>query len=226
MRKGDIPGSYLLADETGGATLTTVLSGSPGMVVKEYHGSEAPFAGWQVIRGVPRPSSAIVVEQPAKDSWSVAVWAFANEQMATPRMIRQPQRTRWVSSGDWKISLPTWSAMFEIEWRHGRVSVMDDKKRGVKGSLQVHAPSDVGGQIRAIQEAFGRIVKKYPKSADFQRRYKASLFLLLAVGFQGVFFFALRRVSPQSYVLFRVGSVAGWVGVYLWLTMVRWKSWP
>ena len=113
MSAGEIPGLYELKSINSDTALTAFLFGSPGMVIKQARGSFKPFAGWEVI-GSPKPTSAMVVEYPSKNSWGVAVWSLKNTSGPTLEFAGQPYMKYWGSTDRWKVVLPTVSNTISI----------------------------------------------------------------------------------------------------------------
>ena len=68
LRKGGVPGAYVLQARGSPMQLKMFISSAPGATLREFTGSRLPFAGWQVVGRMPRAAPAIVIDQPARDS--------------------------------------------------------------------------------------------------------------------------------------------------------------
>ena len=86
--------------------------------IMQFRGSFAPFAGW----AANRPASAIVIEQPANDSWAVAIWSIQDGISSTSQFKGPPSMESWKCPEKWKIVLPFASGGMNI-WRE------DNQKR-------------------------------------------------------------------------------------------------
>jgi hypothetical protein len=229
MSEGRIPGSFELVSESTDAVLTKFILSSPGAHIQQTRASEATFLGWQVVGGIPRPASAIVVEQPADDSWAVAVWSLDDGRPGTPQLTEQPAMSSWDGPEEWTIVLPLESGSVRVLRKADRVSVADEAAKDAD-QLILKAPTPVDSEIRALRSAHERALARYPKFSDhMDYRAKATYLCILLFLFQEAFFAVYRRHSTKHYTLLRGLSVLGWAGMGIWLVVIRAPliaSWP
>lgn len=62
--------------------------------IMQFRGSFSPFAG----RADNSPAPAIVIEQPANNSWAVAIWSIQNGVGPTLQFKGPPSMERWTCS--------------------------------------------------------------------------------------------------------------------------------
>ena len=221
IRKGKIPGSYLLEAEDKSSSLTTFFWGSSGTDIKQYRGSYTPFAGWEVIGGIRiKPTHAIVIEQPVNNSWCVALWLLEDNTAPNIKIRDYPNMVNWKGPEYWEITLPFEHNIMNVR-RHGdKVTVSDD--RGEKTEvLNLTEVNDFSSKLNKINNAYINATNKYPKfNTLIQKRFKLTKLLILLLVFQTIFFFIVKRSAERYYVYLAVLSLLCWAGVGIWIAMV------
>ena len=91
LRKGERPGSYILETKDSNVKLTKFILTSEGAKISQFKGSFSPFAGWESHK----PASAIVIEQPANDSWAAAIWSMQNSFGPMLQFTEPPSMQYW-----------------------------------------------------------------------------------------------------------------------------------
>ena len=98
-------GGFRLESPNVNDRLNIFFLGSPDTERQFLRGSSRPFAGWQLENRVPVPASALVVEQPAKNSWAATIWTWEKGR-AAERVDGTPQMTHWIDATHWEMQLP------------------------------------------------------------------------------------------------------------------------
>ncbi len=218
LERGSTPGSYVLATARRSMRLRTFVFGTPPPRIEEVHGSLSPFAGWQVVDGSPRPAPAIVIEQPATDSWSMVVSSLDASQVDSTRPVSDPQVLSWKNSDDWSVRLGAGSEVRELGRQQRRITVRD-ARGGVIETLELTPAPDVTDQVTRIDAAFATAQRAYPMFHDLlQRRTKVTVLLLVVLLSQELFFAFIRRRHSDYHRRLRVLNLAGWIGGGYWLT--------
>ena len=217
LEQGRIPGSYVLAGRERPVRLRTFVFGSPSTTVKEFEGSLSPFAGWHVVNGDPRPAPALVIEQPAGDSWSVVVWSFEAGQVDSTGPPRAPQALSWKGPDDWSVDLGAESAARTVGREQRRITLRDARNRVIE-ALELTPALEVSDQIAQIDAAFAKARRAYPRFDDLLgRRTKVTLLLLVVFLSQELFFAFIRRSHDNYGRSLRIVNLVGWIGVGCWL---------
>jgi len=217
LEKGRIPGSYVLAARRPPIRLRTFVFGSPPPTIRGLEGSLSPFAGWHVVNGTPRPAPAIVIEQPARDSWSIVVWSLAGRQINSSHSLTDPQVLSWKDPDDWSVELGGESEVRQVTHEPRRITVRDARNSVIE-SLELAPAPDVTDLVAQIDAAFAKAQSQYPRFDDLLgRRTKVTLLLLVVFLGQELFFSFLRRRLNDYYRSLRVFNLIGWVGVGCWL---------
>jgi hypothetical protein len=221
LRQGATPGSYVSEAPRTGSTLKTFVVASPGASLRELRGSRAPFAGWHVVKGVPAAAPAIVIEQPAGNSWTVVAWLLDDNPRGSGTGASNPRVSYWNGPRDWKAEIPMPSASLEVTRADDRILLSDSRTRRAVETLSLVPPPDVSGQLTALHDTFVAARKKYPAYYNLHdRRVKVSWLLLMIFVSQEAFFLAVRRWKARYYGRLRLVNVLGWIGVGLWLVFV------
>ncbi len=217
LEQGRIPGSYVLAAPRPPIRLRTFVFGSPSTTIKEFEGSLSPFAGWHVVNGSPRPAPAIVIEQPARDSWSIVVWSLEAGQVDSTRLLTDPQVLSWKDPDDWSVELGRASGVRAVEREQRRITVRDARNRVIE-TLELTPAPEVIDQVAQIDAALAEAQRAYPRSYDLlSRRTKVTLLLVVVFLGQELFFSFIRRKHNDHQRILRVFNLVGWMGVGCWL---------
>ena len=225
LRKGAIPGSYISAAPHSSAVLRTFVFGSPGTSIQEFKGSLAPFAGWHVMNSIPRVAPALVIQQPARNSWSIVTWMIDFNDVDSGRNLDNPRVLYWKSPLDWKAEIPLASEVIEVVREQDRIVVHDRRTQRTVEVLPLVAAPDVKRQVARIHVTFADAARKYPGFSDLlARRAKTSLLLLIVVASQEACLFAIRRKRAGYDADIRVLTVFGWLGLGFWLAFFFLKA--
>lgn len=218
LSKGERPGSYILETKDSNVKLTKFILTSEGAKISQFKGSFSPFAGWESHK----PASAIVIEQPANNSWAVAIWSIQDSVRPTLQFKGPPSMECWKSPEKWKIVLPFASGVMNIWRKDNRVFVNEDV-RGSDSPKEIilsEAPQ-LTNELADIHNGYENAARKYPrKRYSMARHSKATYFLLLVFLLQEVFFIIYRRMSKKYYTQLRTLNSLGWIFFGSWLYLV------
>jgi hypothetical protein len=222
LSEGEIAGSYQLRAKDISSSLTAFVWGLEGTQVKTLRGSLKPFAGWEVIGSRPQPVSAIVVEQPADDSWSAVVWSWDDGITAAKQIERRPYTAAWKDAEHWNIALPIKPGLLEIQREDNKISVRNRSDVGSDISLELTKAQDFTQNISQLHNSYAIARDKYPRFRDnLTSRLKITKLLALLFVFQEILLFVYRKAVRKGYLVIRLCNVIGWVAVGLWLNMVK-----
>ncbi|MGH8069438.1 MAG: heparinase II/III family protein [Candidatus Entotheonellia bacterium] len=222
LREGEVAGSYQLRAKDISSSLTAFVLGSEDTQVKTLRGSLRPFAGWEVVGSEPQPASALVIEQPAHDSWSVVVWSW-DDGVTPPRQLeRQPYMAAWKDAEHWKIALPIKPGLLEIQRENDKLSARESSDVGSDIALEITRAQDVTQGIGQVHNSYAMARDKYPRfRANFASRLKITKLLIVLFLLQEIVFFVYRKAVVKGYLVIRLCNVIGWVAISLWLNMVK-----
>lgn len=225
VSKGELSGAYDLKSPRSGATLKAFIFGSRNMEMNEARGRSAPFAGWEVEEGVALPTTSIVVEQPAKDSWAVAIWSLENPAGPTLRFTERPTMQSWDNAEKWEIRLPIEAGLVGVRREGNRITV-DGGTAGGEGADEVTLTEmgDPNDQIAEIRAAYEAAERKFPPFRDFlEYRLKVTALLVAVLLLQEIFFYIYKRAFQKYYAELRGLNLLGWAGVGMWLFIVYFR---
>lgn len=224
IREGQFSGSYDLTHPANSSVLQTFVFGSSGTSIREYRGSRTPFAGWQMAEAAPQPAPAIMIEQPAHDSWAVAVWLFDDARTQGVKVTAMPSMHAWNGPENWVVTVPLASNTIQLSREAETISL---RASSTMSSLQLiqARPQEVDGKVAEIMAARERMKKEYPRPKfddAVEYRFKATYFCIALLVSQEVFFLIYRRkFSSNGYGLLRGLSVIAWLMVGTWLVVIR-----
>lgn len=223
MRNGQFPGSYDFTDSANNSVLRAFVFGSKDTSILEYRGSRKPFAGWQMGETAPSPASAIMIEQPAQDSWAAAVWAFDDGWAQGEKITGVPSMTVWKGPENWKISIPRESGTIQL-FRDSNTLSLKDSNTTQSIHLVPGKPLEINEKVLEIGSARERMKQDYPRpqfNDAVEYRFGATYVCMGLFLFQEIFFFIYRRFSFHRYGLLRGLSVIAWMVIGIWLCIVR-----
>ena len=216
LSEGAIPGSYVLEAENNSASLTKFLLVSEDTNIMQFRGSFAPFAGW----AANRPASAIVIEQPANDSWAVAIWSIQDGISPISQFKGPPSMESCKGPEKWKIVLPFASGVMNIWREDNRVFVNEDTiGTGVRKELLLSEPMQITDELAEIHTGYKNAATKYPrKRFSLHRHFKVTYLILFIFLLQEVFFFVYNRIGWKYSKGLRVLSFVGWLALGIWVS--------
>lgn len=214
MRRLTPAGLYRIDPPAGPASLSLRLATSPGATIRELRGSHDPFAGWHVVGGRPRQADTVLVDQPARDSWTIAVWCLATRP-ASPSCPDRPISARFHGDEDWSVAVPRAETSLAVTRHAESVQISREGVPGARDLILQPGP-DIGAARARIRVAFEAAAQKYPRFRDLEYyRLRATYALLVLFGLQEIFFAVL---CPVGYRLsLRRAAVVAWVAVGVWL---------
>jgi hypothetical protein len=209
LLKGELPGSYILEPDESNLKLFKFLLTSESAVIKQYKGSFSPFAGWEINK----PASAIVLKQPANDSWAAAVWLITESNSNSNQFKDRPFMESWKSPVDWQLILKLCSGTMKISRQSNQISLLKyNTGKTKKTDLRLLKPPIVEEKIEKLHVAYDFAKKKYPKKHySLPRRIKVSYIIVFLFMMQEVFFLIYRRLLNKSYLRLRLLNFVGWI---------------
>ena len=156
MQEGQFPDSYDLTHPANKSVLRTFVFGSSGTSIRQYRGSRAPFAGWQMAAEEPKPASAIMVEQPADHSWVVTIWLFDDAWGQGGKVTAMPSMHDWKGPESWAITVPMESGTIHLSREADAISLQAGRTTPLI-HLMSAKPMGVDGKVAEIGAARERM---------------------------------------------------------------------
>ncbi len=217
LRRVGPVGVYHVEPPTAPPRLSLRLASSSGATVRQLRGSLDPFAGWHVVNDRPKPADTLLVDQPAGNSWTVAVWCLDAVPASNP-CPDDPVSTQFSGDEDWTVTVPRAGSSLTVA-RAGRAVRVSQAAVATPASVTLQPPPDVAGARARIRAAYEAGVRKYPRFRDLgPYRLRVTYALLVVAGLQEVFFATL---CPTGYRLWlRRVAILAWVAIGFWLVAV------
>jgi hypothetical protein len=213
-----VAGSFTLKPEDSRLLMAVRLLTSRGTTVRQARGSSEPFAGWQVVNGTGAPAAALVIDQPAADSWTILVSCLATDSSAG-MLCPDRVESHFGRDDDWLVTLHTGSGPIALLRAGSTIQVKEGRASPRSQSLTLQAAGDVTPDLEALRRAYSD-ASHYPRFRDLTRyRVRVSFLILLIVVAQETLFM-LPTVVKRQPILFRVLSTLGWAVVGGWLVLV------
>ena len=190
-----------------------------GTTLRLLSGSLHPFAGWQVINGIPQPTSAIVLEQ-APNSWSALVWSWNAHATDANDPPGKPAIVQWENAEHWQIAVSLGSIHRTLT-RSG--SVIHIRTDGPSGStteiLNLESPPIVNNDLDRLRSNFLSISSRYHTLRPvLERRLKLTYLLVSMLLVQIILVMTFRKAIGKHLELLQwliVGCwIAGAIGLY------------
>jgi hypothetical protein len=213
--QGRTEGSFLLGTASSTDRLGVFVFASRGATQKLFRGSVHPFAGWQVEEGVAVPTSSLVLEQPAKNSWAATVWTWQRAGVNSPS-AGSPQMARWNNASDWEMRLPAAAGEITLRRRGETLQLRDDT--GTEEMLQLTSPPDVSSQLAELNDQFARVGLRYRRfHAESAKRLKVTYLLICLFLLQQLFFVAYKRIHAPKLDALKWLTLIAWIAGGVWL---------
>ena len=191
--------------------------GSHGAEDRLLRGSTTPFAGWQLEHSVPVPASALVVEEPAKNSWAATVWTW-EKSGAAEKIDPAPQMTHWTDATHWEMQLPGPAGGLDLLRQDDTLRL--HSAHGLVAELRLMAPPNVGQAIAELRHQFVAAQSRYPVfSANLRRRKKITFLLFGILLLQEILFLVYTRLRGPRVHMLQGLSLVAWIGGGLWLVL-------
>ncbi len=218
MSEDNVLGSFNLIGESKNVSLKAFFITSEETEIRRYKGSFTPFAGWQS----QKPANAIVIEQPALDSWSAAIWSLESSASPTLEFTGRPNMQNFRSPDEWEIVLPLDQGLLTI-YRKGNSVYVNEDNGNNSTKVELVKPTGILDKYGDIRTAFKNNEKKYPKHKLFLHyRWKMTYCLIFIFVLQEVFFFRYSKNNGQNYVSYRMLVVLAWFGIIgLWFIKIN-----
>ena len=189
--------------------------GSANTVQKLFRGSSRPFAGWQFERGATVPASALVVEQPARNSWAATSWIW-EKAGPTAWSDQPPQMIHWKNATAWEMQLPAQAGNIFLS-REGNVLRLHPE-RGADQTLELVAPSDISLGLAELQSQFAGTASQYHYFIENSpKRLKVTYLLLGVFLLQEIFFVLYKRSRGPHLRALKYLNTMAWVLGGIWL---------
>ena len=221
VTEGKFTDSYYLQTADKPVTLQSSYIASRGAIINHYKGSLQPFAGWVNNE----PADALVIEQPANNSWSVAMWSLGDLSATSVRGAGKPFMRNWMGPESWDIILPQQTGQLNIGRDGNRV--YGNEVREIHSIQEVklkEAPVGIADKYNAIRTAYRNAAEKYPTFRDVvQLRWRMTYLVIVSFVIQEVVFIVYRQNNGRHYERFRSIAVTGWLSIIgLWQAIVYW----
>ncbi len=208
-------GAYRLEGPGPNHYLNLFSIGSANTAEKLFRGSFRPFAGWQFERGLTVPASALVVEQPARNSWAATIWIWEKAGL-TAWSDGQPQMIYWKNATDWELQLPAQAADLSLT-REGNMLRLHSE-RGRDQTLALVAPSDISPRLAELQSQFAETALQYHYFIENSpKRLKITYLLLGIFLLQEILFVLYKRISAPHLSVLKYLNTMAWVLGGIWL---------
>jgi hypothetical protein len=211
---GEFPGSYKLEAEDTHLKLTKFILTSNGTKINNYRGSLSPFAGWDN----DKPAPAIVIEQPAKNSWAAVVWLLQQSKKESHSFEDVPSMLYWKSSDNWHIDLPLSSNQIQVQREDNYIFVHKDiKGHSIQKKIQLANPRQIPNERAENLAAYDIAAKKYSRKFININRHRKATYLLFAIYIlQVAVFYIYSKIRWKNYPL-KILSCIGWAVFGVWL---------
>jgi hypothetical protein len=222
LQPSGAPGHYVLRPHDGGPPMSLDLIFSPGATIRPVRGSLDPFAGWVVVPRTPNPADTLVVDQPAGDSWSIAVWRLGVSEPGDAVGARQPNSGGFRRDDDWDVALSAPRGPVTIIRRGAtlQVTAVGDAR---SERLALAPMRDVGPDRERLRVAFVEAAQGYPRFRELGfYRLRVTHALLVILGLQEIGFVALAVVGPAGSLRsrLRLAVLVLWLAGGAWLALV------
>jgi hypothetical protein len=220
VSEGNIKGAYELRVDGNPIRLAAFLLGSQGTEIKQSRGSVRPFAGWEVVNGIPQPSPTFIVQQAANNGWSAAIWMLKRDSSNVDNFTTLPYMKDWRGPEVWTLVLPLQSGQISLNRRYNQIS-----QNGAHfAELGIESGPAINGKVAEIRASYNRAAIQYPEFRDLLTyRWKVTYGLLLLFLLQEVGYFAYKKVASRYCIPLRPVMICGWAGVGCWLFIVYFR---
>jgi hypothetical protein len=211
LSKAEFPDSYLLKAKNSHVNLTKIILTSKSAKIRRFKGSVLPFAGWESHKAAP----AIVIEQPASNSWAAAIWLLQESERESNKLNRTAFVSHWKSPDDWSIVLSQSTNDIKVLRKDNFIIVKEDAK-GIYISKKnnLTGPPQITDGLSEIHVAYENAARKYPRKKYKLYRYqKATYLLLLIFIFIEAFFLMYKKFGWKYHELLRTVVFFFWVAV-------------
>jgi hypothetical protein len=202
----------------GGGAMVCDFTASPEGHIDRISGSAAPFAGWVVIDGTPRPAPTVRVRSSSKTGWQLMLCSLSPDGNSVQRRIAR------VSFGK---SRDQWSVEVADEQSNTRLTIARDglevRTTGEASlpavqKLELAVTSDAGQGNTPVMAALGAASEGSTRRVPLiSYRAKVSYMLLVLLLAQETLLFAFRRRLGRLGVSLRIGTLVAWVAGAAWL---------
>jgi len=208
-------GSFVLASPSSNDRMNVFFFGSPGMTQKLLRGSDHPFAGWQVEGGTPVPSSSLVTQQPANNSWAATVWTWERVD-GSSGFAESPQMARWTNAADWEMRVPRAEGSATLRRKGDTLELRDD--RGIQETMRLTSPPDSSFRLAELHDQFASAGVRYRRfHPDSSKRLKVTWLLGGLFLLQLLFFAVYKRVRAPGIDALRWLTLVTWIVGGFWL---------
>ncbi|TFG51454.1 MAG: hypothetical protein E4H37_07880 [Gemmatimonadales bacterium] len=224
LHPGMSPHSFELSASGPAASMRVSFLGSPGTALAQFQGSNAPFAGWQVVDSRPVPTSAIAVTQPAGPSRLAVVYQRVGAPGGDGIAIGEPVFSQSDAGDTWELLVGG-----ALELRRVGDQVISTRREGsaVRTDTLTLAPgTDVWGDVEKTRRAFEEMSAQFPRFQDqMSRRAKVTYLLLALLLAQEIGLAMIGKYRPGAERLLRVTGIVAWIGLAAWLHFSFVWSW-
>ena len=191
------------------------------MTIQSFRGSRDPFAGWVAEDGEPRPTDAVVTDQPVEGAWALTIWVL--EEGSPVKSLEQPPGpVQWNNGRSWKVLVPLAKGPQLISRNGDTISVapgLSPAHPRIAATLDA-PPAGVADQRAVLDANYQAAAIRYPRFRDlFRYRLRASVLGIVIFAFQELFLALYRRVGGKHLTAFGILALLGWVGLSVWVAI-------
>ena len=219
LSQDQTPRSYRLRPSDSGVAMSATFVTSPGATLRQLQGSVAPFAGWAVVDSTPTPAPALVIDQPASNSWAIAAWCLEVDWPRAYPCPAQPGVADFSATNRWTLRLPSAASAFTVVERTANtIRVHAGDKAETASTLDLQPPADISARRAELRLAHAAAVKLYPRFRDLTYyRARVSVVVLAVLVVQEALFAFVPAVR-RRYRALRSLSIVSWALLAFWLT--------
>lgn len=175
-------------------------------------GSLQPFAGWEVVDGIPVPVPALIMEQAGQESWDGVVWQLNDAADEGIQLAGFPQFIWGKEATDWSAHLPTKNGDVEISRHADSISLSSPGNPGSISPVRINlsVESDTEEKVSRIRSNFVEVSEKYPTVVPLGYRWKISWALLTGFFVQELFIFRPLKARKNILRYARTVTVCVW----------------
>ncbi|MGB9466297.1 MAG: heparinase II/III family protein [Candidatus Acidiferrum sp.] len=219
VASGSSENDFVLSSASG-LSLRSTFSGSPGIRVERYRGSQKPFAGWIAGHDGPEPVDAFLTEQPTEGAFAFSIWRLDDQLGETTKQDSAiapiVQRTGETS---WSVRLQSRSSIIAVIRKGDEISAIWGKSSSSASEnlTLTHPAPQAAKQEALLESAYRTVAARYPRYRDLRAyRIRGTLILLILLLLQEFGLIALVSRSYKIGVLARGLAVLSWIGVGVW----------
>lgn len=214
LRKSSGADQYSFERVAPRSAMHVAVSSDQPLNVQSFVGSNDPFRGWTSDADVATPAPAIEVAA-GNPGWILSQFSFLQKAPDDAGIYRM---LHFSAADDWELGIESGEPV-RLR-RSGDILTWLAADAGVQ-SVSVAAPQGMTVKREKIVRSFQRATDRFPRFRPLMeyRSYASALVIAAALALEFLFL-AVRRVLPGFLRTARAVTIAGWFGLYFFLTGV------